>query len=211
MCLSDQPALKVRLAASSKRDGNEWAWVVNVAPTAAAVWAERTCKVVSDAAQNVRAVYELVFIALERQISVLERGSHQPGGLTANHHFSVGARRWVPWSDGIVPSEQSPECLPEAVARCVISPACVASSDRGSLSTEQHRAGLVWNLDLPNPRVSRHRTETHLETHLAMLAPVSRSMHLKVTSPAVVRSEPLPAAPIESPLIPRNSMTIMTP
>jgi len=29
MCLSDQPVLKVRLAASSKRDGNEWAWVVN--------------------------------------------------------------------------------------------------------------------------------------------------------------------------------------
>jgi len=26
-----------RLAASSKQDGNEWAWVVNVAPTAAAV------------------------------------------------------------------------------------------------------------------------------------------------------------------------------
>ena len=31
MCLSGQPALKVRLAASSKRDGNEWAWVVNAA------------------------------------------------------------------------------------------------------------------------------------------------------------------------------------
>jgi len=29
MCLSGQPALKVRLAASNKRDGNEWAWVVN--------------------------------------------------------------------------------------------------------------------------------------------------------------------------------------
>ena len=27
MCLSGQPALKVRLAASSKRDGNEWAWL----------------------------------------------------------------------------------------------------------------------------------------------------------------------------------------
>ena len=39
MCLSGQPALKVRLAASSKRDGNEWAWVVNVASTAAAVCA----------------------------------------------------------------------------------------------------------------------------------------------------------------------------
>ena len=49
MCLSGQPALKVRLAASSKqqaasskRDGNERAWVLNAAPTAAAVWAERT-------------------------------------------------------------------------------------------------------------------------------------------------------------------------
>jgi len=30
ICLSGQPALRVRLAASSKRDGNEWAWVVNV-------------------------------------------------------------------------------------------------------------------------------------------------------------------------------------
>jgi len=42
MCLSGQPALKVRLAASSKRDGNYWAWVMNAAPTAAAVCAERT-------------------------------------------------------------------------------------------------------------------------------------------------------------------------
>jgi len=45
MFLSGQPALKLRLATSSKRDGNEWAWVVNAAPTATAVWAERTCKV----------------------------------------------------------------------------------------------------------------------------------------------------------------------
>jgi len=45
MHLSSQPALKVRLAASSKRDENEWMWVVNVAPAAAAVWAERTCEV----------------------------------------------------------------------------------------------------------------------------------------------------------------------
>ena len=45
MHLSSQPALKVRLAASSKRDGNERAWVVNAAPAAAAVWAERTCEV----------------------------------------------------------------------------------------------------------------------------------------------------------------------
>jgi len=37
MCLSGQPALKVRLAASSKRDVDEWAWVVDAAPTAAAV------------------------------------------------------------------------------------------------------------------------------------------------------------------------------
>jgi len=56
MCHSGQPALKVRLATSSKLDGNEWAWVVNVAPTAAAVWDERTCDVAGDAAQNARAV-----------------------------------------------------------------------------------------------------------------------------------------------------------
>ena len=56
MCLSGQPAPQVRLAASSKRDGNDWAWVVNAAPTAAAVWAERTCEVAGDAVQNARAV-----------------------------------------------------------------------------------------------------------------------------------------------------------
>ena len=56
MCLSGQPALKVRLAASSKRDGNEWAWVVNAAPTAAAVWDERTCEVAGGAVQKARAV-----------------------------------------------------------------------------------------------------------------------------------------------------------
>jgi len=56
MCLSSQPALKVPLAASSKRKGNEWAWVVDVAPTAAAVWAERTREVAGDAAQNAREV-----------------------------------------------------------------------------------------------------------------------------------------------------------
>ena len=56
MCLSCQPALKVRLAASSKRGGNELAWAVNAAPTAAALWAERTCEVANDAAQNARAV-----------------------------------------------------------------------------------------------------------------------------------------------------------
>ena len=33
------------------RDGNEWAWVVNAAPTAAAVWAERKCEVAVDDAQ----------------------------------------------------------------------------------------------------------------------------------------------------------------
>ena len=38
-------ALKVRLAASSKRDGNGWAWdLVNIASTAAAVRDERTCE-----------------------------------------------------------------------------------------------------------------------------------------------------------------------
>ena len=56
MCLSGQPALEVRLAVSSKLDGNEWAWVVSLAPTAAAVWAERTCEVAGDAAQNAREV-----------------------------------------------------------------------------------------------------------------------------------------------------------
>ena len=50
MCLSNQPALKLRLAASSMRDGNKWAWVVDVAPTAAAVWAARTCEGAGDAA-----------------------------------------------------------------------------------------------------------------------------------------------------------------
>ena len=56
MCLSGQPALKVRLAASSKWDGNEWAWVVNVNPGAATVWTERTCCVAVNAAKNARAV-----------------------------------------------------------------------------------------------------------------------------------------------------------
>jgi len=46
MCLSAEPALKVRLAASSKQDGDEWAWVVNVAPTAAAVWAAHNARAV---------------------------------------------------------------------------------------------------------------------------------------------------------------------
>ena len=51
---SGQPALEVRLAASSKWD--EWAWVVSAAPTAAAVWAERTFEVADSTAQNSRAV-----------------------------------------------------------------------------------------------------------------------------------------------------------
>ena len=50
MRLSGQPALKVRLAASSKRDGKECAWLVNAAPIAAAVRDERTCEVAGDAA-----------------------------------------------------------------------------------------------------------------------------------------------------------------
>ena len=37
MCLSGQPALELLLAACRKQDGGEWAWVVNVASTAAAV------------------------------------------------------------------------------------------------------------------------------------------------------------------------------
>jgi len=61
MRLSDQPAPQVRLAASSKRDGNEWAWVVNAAPTAAAVWAERKCEVAGNAAKNARAVFRVRF------------------------------------------------------------------------------------------------------------------------------------------------------
>jgi len=59
MLLFSQPALEVRLAASSKRYGNKWAWVVVVGafdPTAVAVWAERTCKVAVNAAQNAREV-----------------------------------------------------------------------------------------------------------------------------------------------------------
>jgi len=56
LCLAGQPALKVRLAASSKRDGNEWAWVVSVSPAAAALWDERTCEVAGDAEQNARAL-----------------------------------------------------------------------------------------------------------------------------------------------------------
>ena len=49
MRLSGQLAFKVRLTASSKRNGDEWAWVVNAALTAAAVWAERACEVAGDA------------------------------------------------------------------------------------------------------------------------------------------------------------------
>jgi len=58
MCLSGQSALKVRLAASSKRDwdGDEWAWVVSAAPTTAAVWDERTCEAAGGAEQNARVV-----------------------------------------------------------------------------------------------------------------------------------------------------------
>ena len=51
MRLSGQPALKARLAASSKRDGDEWTWILNAAPAASAVWDERTCEVAGDAAQ----------------------------------------------------------------------------------------------------------------------------------------------------------------
>ena len=69
MCLSGQPALKVRLATSSKRDWNEWAWVVNASPGAAAVWAGRTCEIAGGAAQNGREVLCAPFsVALECQI-----------------------------------------------------------------------------------------------------------------------------------------------
>jgi len=40
MCLFGQPAPKVRLAASSNRDGNEWTWVVN---QQRGWWDERMC------------------------------------------------------------------------------------------------------------------------------------------------------------------------
>ena len=62
MCLSGQPAFKVRLAASSKRDGKEWAWVVNVAPTAAAVWAERTARSGVMLRKILVKFFELVFL-----------------------------------------------------------------------------------------------------------------------------------------------------
>jgi len=61
MCLSGQPALRVRLTTSSKRDGNEWAWVISAAPTTAAVWDERTCEVAGDAAQMPVQFSELFF------------------------------------------------------------------------------------------------------------------------------------------------------
>ena len=64
MCLSGQPALKVRLAASSKRNRIESAWVVNVAPTAAAVWDERTCEVAGDAAKKLVQFSEHFFLLL---------------------------------------------------------------------------------------------------------------------------------------------------
>jgi len=63
--LSGQPALKVRLAASTELDGNEWAWVVEFSQTAAAVWAERTCEVAGGAAQNSHAVPKSRFFAFE--------------------------------------------------------------------------------------------------------------------------------------------------
>jgi len=58
MCLSGQPALKVRLAASSKPSGTGTNEGVGreVGPTAVAVGAERTCEVVGDAALNALAV-----------------------------------------------------------------------------------------------------------------------------------------------------------
>ena len=66
MCLFGQLALKVRLAASSKLDGNEWAWALTLLqqPTAAAVWDERTCEVAVSTAQIFVYFSELVFAAL---------------------------------------------------------------------------------------------------------------------------------------------------
>ena len=65
---SGQPALEVRLAASSKWDGNEWAWVVSAAPTAAAVWAERTCDVAVTLRKILLQFSELVFFLLHRDV-----------------------------------------------------------------------------------------------------------------------------------------------
>ena len=52
--------LKVRLAASSKRDGNEWVWGCGpwfyLQQPRLVVWADCTCEVAGDAAQNARAV-----------------------------------------------------------------------------------------------------------------------------------------------------------
>ena len=56
MCLS-QPALKVRLPASGKRDRDEWTWGVNVVRAAVTLWAERTCDAAGGAAQDAREVF----------------------------------------------------------------------------------------------------------------------------------------------------------
>ena len=57
ICLSGQPVLKAHFNASSMRDRAEWAWVVSVVSTAAAVWTERMCEIAGDAAQNACAVF----------------------------------------------------------------------------------------------------------------------------------------------------------
>jgi len=100
MCLSGQPALKVRLAGSSKRDGNEWAWVANVAPTAAAVWAERTWEFAVDATQNARAVSELVAVAAsvshllrELRVGKLDYPSKQHTRMQHDPSLPLGRQR----------------------------------------------------------------------------------------------------------------------
>ena len=92
MCPPGQPALKVRLAASSKRDENEWAWVVKVAPAAAAVWAERTCEVAGDAAQISVLVF---FVTLECQIfaALAKVQPAQPPLRMSSAFSNAGGRR----------------------------------------------------------------------------------------------------------------------
>ena len=78
MCLSGQPALEVRLAASSKRDGNEWALVVNAVPIAAAVKMSAHARSRVTPHKILLQFSELVFVALVCQIcAAARRPSHE--------------------------------------------------------------------------------------------------------------------------------------
>jgi len=55
---------------SSKRNGNEWACVANIAHRAAAVWAKRTFEVADNAAQNARTVLRAHFILLHWNVNL---------------------------------------------------------------------------------------------------------------------------------------------